>query len=424
MEYGNASTVYFTPTTGACRPARVLIVSWRGGGASQPAIGLGRLLAARHHDVRLIGPASFARRVTSAGCRHRPIPAELEFEAGERPTFEEQPEYAMELFFGPRLPTFVAGELEREPADVVVVDYLLRSTASLAETLATPTVLLTHMAFGFSARPVDDSEEAWSPRWQYGLVNDARARLGLAPLSVGPDPLSVALGKRADAVMVTITAELDPWPDPPRHVVHVGPITEEATGGAWSPPWPRGKPRPLVVISMSTMYMRHEPVLLEAARGALATGARVLVLSGLELCADQLPLPPGVAASDYVPHAAVLPYASLVITHGGIGTLMAAFSAGVPAICLPLGRDQHVNAARARELGAATVLSHDAPAAEIEREIRAALSSSEMRRAAERMAESVKAYGGGARAVEIVESLGRRTRDVHRGSPAPSPVRT
>jgi MGT family glycosyltransferase len=383
----------------------VVIVSWQGGGASQPAIGLGRLLASRGHGVRIIGPESFAERVAAAGCRLCPVPRELEFDATEKPMFEDQEEYATELFFGRLLPGFVAAEVQREPADVIVVDHLLRSVACLAETLTAASVLMMHMAYAFTAREVDDSTEPWSPRWQYGLVNAVRSDLGLTPLAIGPDPLPVALAKRANATLVAMTREFDPWPATPENVVHVGPIVEEPPGASWEPPWDPADSRPLIVISMSTQYMRHEQALRDAAGAASAAGGRVLVLSGLELSPEALSLPPEVIVRSYVPHAAVFPHASLVVTHGGMGTVMAAFAAGLPAICLPLGRDQHVNANRARELGAATVLASGADQDAIEQEIRTVLASDALRTSARRMAASVKDYGDGTRAVDVIERL-------------------
>ena len=52
-----------------------LIVTWLGGGATQPAIGLGRELSARGHRVRVLAPARFAGRIAAAGCEHAAHPA-------------------------------------------------------------------------------------------------------------------------------------------------------------------------------------------------------------------------------------------------------------------------------------------------------------------------------------------------------------
>ena len=38
------------------------------------------------------------------------------------------------------------------------------------------------------------------------------------------------------------------------------------------------------------------------------------------------------------------------ISHGGMGSLLEAFRAGVPSVCVPLGRDQAENAAAADEV--------------------------------------------------------------------------
>jgi UDP:flavonoid glycosyltransferase YjiC (YdhE family) len=52
------------------------------------------------------------------------------------------------------------------------------------------------------------------------------------------------------------------------------------------------------------------------------------------------------------PHRAVLAEASVVVTHAGHGTVMKSLAAGVPMVCIPMGRDQKDNAARVLELGA------------------------------------------------------------------------
>jgi hypothetical protein len=37
---------------------RATIVTWQGGGATQPAIGLGRMLSERGHEVRIVAPGA------------------------------------------------------------------------------------------------------------------------------------------------------------------------------------------------------------------------------------------------------------------------------------------------------------------------------------------------------------------------------
>ncbi|MEU6017035.1 nucleotide disphospho-sugar-binding domain-containing protein [Streptomyces sp. NPDC047515] len=63
-------------------------------------------------------------------------------------------------------------------------------------------------------------------------------------------------------------------------------------------------------------------------------------------------LPPHVHVEAWVPQADVLAGASLVVCHGGSGTVFGALAAGVPLVCVPLFADQPVNALLVAEAGA------------------------------------------------------------------------
>jgi UDP:flavonoid glycosyltransferase YjiC (YdhE family) len=115
-----------------------------------------------------------------------------------------------------------------------------------------------------------------------------------------------------------------------------------------------------------------------------------------------------VCVEAYVPHAAVLPRAAAVVSHAGVGSLLEAFRAGVPSVCLPLGRDQADNAAAAAELGAAIALEPGATSGEIRAAVSRALTSPALRRAARRLAGEMAACGGGPAAAEEVEQVARR----------------
>ena len=60
------------------------------------------------------------------------------------------------------------------------------------------------------------------------------------------------------------------------------------------------------------------------------------------------------------PPRAVVPGASVVVCHAGLGTIMAALRHGVPVLCIPLGRDQHANAAAVVAAGVGRALDRDA----------------------------------------------------------------
>jgi hypothetical protein len=63
----------------------------------------------------------------------------------------------------------------------------------------------------------------------------------------------------------------------------------------------------------------------------------------------------------FVPHHLVLRHMAAVISHGGLSTITAALTAGVPLLCIPQGRDQSDNAERLAASGAARALATDAP---------------------------------------------------------------
>jgi UDP:flavonoid glycosyltransferase YjiC (YdhE family) len=60
------------------------------------------------------------------------------------------------------------------------------------------------------------------------------------------------------------------------------------------------------------------------------------------------------------PHRAVLAEAAVAVTHAGHGSLLKALAAGVPLVCVPMGRDQRDNTVRALRLGVGVRVSRSA----------------------------------------------------------------
>jgi MGT family glycosyltransferase len=188
--------------------------------------------------------------------------------------------------------------------------------------------------------------------------------------------------------------------------VHVGPIFEEQAAPAeWDLPWAPDDPVPLVVVSLSSQYMHHEEPMERILQALADLPVHVLATTGLEMDPAEVRAPAGMEVRRYVPHVSVLPHAALVVTHAGTGTLMAAFSHAVPLVCIPLGRDQPGNAARAAELGVALSLPGDARPDQIRAAVSEALRSPSLRSSSAWMAAAIAEYGAGSRAVEEAETL-------------------
>jgi len=387
---------------------RYLFVTLDAGGNVYPELALAGRLVARGHDVRLLGHRSQRAAIERAGCAFRPYEHAPDFDATQSATspikdWADDPATVFaalcdHLWFGPagRVAADVAVELERHPADALAVDYFVFGGLAAAEKAGLPTAVLWHTAFG-----------EWNV-WNQGLpvLNAARAGIGLPPLTDVFEQY-----RRMDRVLVLTSEAFDFAVAPtelPSNVRHVGPqlaAAPKSDGMAGA----REQP-PLVLVSLSTAYQAQEGVLLRVIAALGALPVRGLVTTGPAVSLD-VDLPDNVEVSAWIPHADVLPCAALVITHAGMGTVMTTMAHGVPMLCLPMGRDQHGNAARVAQLGAGRVLAADASPAEIAAAVRDALADPALRHNAQRVAETIRADIEADRAVRELEAL---TRDAQR----------
>ncbi len=72
--------------------------------------------------------------------------------------------------------------------------------------------------------------------------------------------------------------------------------------------------------------------------------------------AELAPLPANALVERYVPQSFLLAHAGVVVAHGGSGSILATFAAGLPTLLVPQGADQFENAGRCADLGAGLVL--------------------------------------------------------------------
>ncbi|MEA5362269.1 glycosyltransferase, partial [Amycolatopsis sp., V23-08] len=117
----------------------------------------------------------------------------------------------------------------------------------------------------------------------------------------------------------------------------------------WSEPGelPAGvldKRRPLVYLTLGTA-MGHAGVLGAAIAGLSGLDVDVLVATGPTVDPAALgEVPANVRLEAWVPQSELLPHVDLVVHHGGSGTTLGAFGAGVGQLLLPQGADQFANA--------------------------------------------------------------------------------
>lgn len=133
----------------------------------------------------------------------------------------------------------------------------------------------------------------------------------------------------------------------------------------------------------------------------------LFVTVGRDIDPTELGLQPAnVQIAQYIPQTELLPYCSLVVSHGGSGSVMGALAYGLPLVVIPMGGDQPLNAARCEALGLGRVLdavrctSNDARDA-----VSAVLEDSRFRHAAMGLRDEIDALPGTDYALTLLEEL-------------------
>ena len=166
--------------------------------------------------------------------------------------------------------------------------------------------------------------------------------------------------------------------------------------------------RPRVLLTLGTIAYEAVHVIRTALDGLLELDVDVLVVLGPEGDPAALPdLPDRVHLHRFVPQEQVLAHMDLAVHHGGSGNLLGALGHGLPALVLPQGADQFVNAARLVEVGAGRSLQgEDLSAAAVTEAVRAMLRDDSVERTRARLvAREMAAMPAPADVVPLLEEL-------------------
>jgi MGT family glycosyltransferase len=400
---------------------KILMAGWDSGGGVEAVQTVVRRAVRRGHEVRVLGTEGLRTRFESAGAdfsryRYAPDNDTRQRETDLMKEWEVRTPVGMfvrvrdRVLFGPArlFCRDLTEELEREPADVVLVDTLIPSALSGAEAAGVPAVLLMHGPYllprpgapaigtgflpphGPLGRLRDRAAASLAQRvFRTGLpiLNQARAEFGLAPLHDLDDVVA-----KASRVLVCTSPSYDFAADAvPGNVRYVGPQLDDAAARTWESPWGSADERPLVLVSLSSTVMGQEGLLQRAVDALGQLPVNALVTTGPAVDPATIRAPQNVSVEQWARHADVLPCCSAVLTHGGHGTVIKALAAGVPLVIAPLGRDQPDNAARVIHAGAGLRVRKSADPATLQRAIALVLDDHRYRAAARRMAQVLAA---------------------------------
>ena len=407
-----------------------------GGGNVAPQLAITRRLVERGHDVTVLGHRTLRDRVAARGAElvafERALP-DLDLSDPEKDPIADwgaRTEIGAAIRFRDRglIPLLRESAretlelLERRPADAVLVDFLLPGAAAAAERAGVPVFSFVHCPYpgpvpgvppmGTGLRPGrnavmrgrDRLLNAATDRFYRPLlrqVNELRSDYGLAAL-----PGVWEMVGRADRVFALTVPELDfaSRGRMPPSVRFVGPAFEPAAD-VWQSPWPADNDDPLVLASFSTTYMDQRDFAERVLEAVEPLPVRALLTTGPALDVRGLEIPANARVVPFAPHSAVVPHASLVVTHAGFGTVQIALRAGVPVVCMPDGRDQPDVAARVLEVGAGLRIRKSASARRLRAAIERALADASLKAGAERIGRALAERDGAATAVEEIERL-------------------
>lgn len=163
--------------------------------------------------------------------------------------------------------------------------------------------------------------------------------------------------------------------------------------------------RPFVFASFGTLQGRRPGLFRRVAAACRALDMQVLVAHCGALDGGEARSLGATWVRDFVDQRAAMARADLVVTHGGINTVLDALVEGVPMLAIPLAHDQPGTAARlARSGGGVMLKSRRASVEAITAAMRQLTEDAGFRTNAGRLAQECRAAGGVMRAVDLIEN--------------------
>ncbi len=256
--------------------------------------------------------------------------------------------------------------------------------------------------------------------WRFAL-NRYRRQLGLP---CHADPLSPQVV--APYLLIhTCSREYDyNRSDLPSQVHYIGPSVWDRPIDWQTPGWlaevPQGKP--LVYVSLGTVFNTRLSVFRKIIRALGQLDVFGLVATGPGCPPDLFSaVPSNVRIESYIPQTALQAEPktrpALIISHGGVNTVLTALSDGIPLLCIPLGADQPDNAQRCVDAGVGLRLDRRLlTTARLKRAIHTLLSQDSFTRRAEQMQHTLRRHNGPEEAANLILRLAETRTAVQRTS--------
>jgi zeaxanthin glucosyltransferase len=313
--------------------------------------------------------------------------------------------------------------------DALIIDQVEFAGGTVAEHLNVPFVSVA------SALPVHLERETpyFVFNWRHGnsSLHRLRNRLGMELIESMTGPIKATINRyrvrwslpvvhhigelfSKVAQISQIPAEFDfPSRKLPSSFHYTGPFIDPEGRRPVDFPWERiSSDRPLIYVSMGTLRNGLKHVFHAIAEACEGLGTQLVVSLGGGLEPEDLePMAGNPILVRYAPQVELVRRSALIVTHGGLNTVMEALSNGVPMVVIPITDDQPGVGARVQWTGTGEVIPVKQLSKEkLRRAVCAVLRDPCYRRAARRLQACIADTNGLERAADIVEqALGNTT---------------
>lgn len=163
--------------------------------------------------------------------------------------------------------------------------------------------------------------------------------------------------------------------------------------------------RPLIFASLGTLQGHRYRLFRTIARACRRMNVRLLIAhcGGLNARQVEKLIARGAEVTDFADQTAVMRDADVVVTHGGMNTVMDAINSTTPILVIPLAFDQPGVAARVEYHQIGRRVSRFASSARVEKNLRALLADNSYAARLAAMQQPLQQAGGAPRAAQIVE---------------------
>jgi len=179
-------------------------------------------------------------------------------------------------------------------------------------------------------------------------------------------------------------------------------------------PMPLRRPKPsappTVYLTMGTFFGGNTRVFRAVLDGLAGEAVQVVATVGSSQDPAALePVPANTRVERFIPQADLLPDCSVVVHHGGAGTMYGSLAHGLPQVVIPQGADNFINGELVRQAGLGTSIGPDELSAErVRQEVMGLLADREAAHAGRRLADEIAAMPSAADvAAQLRDRFGR-----------------